>query len=337
MKTTKILFTFLLILVFSLKNAAAEGITTDSNAPRKAIYEGENYGINLSYTDKVKPGDAVFIRMKFTTAKGTKKSKDGRSKAKAALSGKKRSVQADFFNISPSKKSAAGAEFFAGLPLSSRAEAGEYTLTVTYSPFGMEIQEFTLPVTVEAKKFTEEVIPLSGKNTQLRQDTSPERMEQIAKLNKIFDTIDENSVYSLEKFILPVSSERRTAGFADRRIYEYSTGKTSETLHNGIDFGVREGTEVLACAEGKIVLAENRITTGFSVVIEHLPGLYSVYYHLSALNVKENQIVKKGERIGLSGATGMVTGPHLHWEVRLNSIAVNPDIFLQNFSFEGKN
>ena len=78
-------------------------------------------------------------------------------------------------------------------------------------------------------------------------------------------------------------------------------------------------------------MAENRISTGWSVCIEHLPGLYSLYYHMSKLNVEVGQIVEKGKLLGLSGSTGLATGPHLHWEVRLNIEAVNPDFFTEDF------
>ena len=82
------------------------------------------------------------------------------------------------------------------------------------------------------------------------------------------------------------------------------------------------------------MLAENRITTGWSIVIEHLPGLYSVYYHLSELGVNEGDMVKQGQLIGKSGATGLATGPHLHWEMRLNGSAILPEFFLRDFTFE---
>ena len=81
-------------------------------------------------------------------------------------------------------------------------------------------------------------------------------------------------------------------------------------------------------------MAEDRISTGYSVVIEHLPGLYSLYYHLSELLVKEGDMIKQGELIGKSGATGLATGPHLHWEMRLNGASVRPEFFLSNFTFE---
>ena len=80
-------------------------------------------------------------------------------------------------------------------------------------------------------------------------------------------------------------------------------------------------------------MAENRIATGWTVIIEHLPGLYSMYYHMSELKVKAGQMVKQGELLGLSGATGFANGEHLHWEMRLNSMIVNPDFFMNDFAF----
>ena len=76
-------------------------------------------------------------------------------------------------------------------------------------------------------------------------------------------------------------------------------------------------------------MAESRISSGLSVVIEHMPGLYSLYYHLDSMNVKVGDMVKSGDKVGLSGSTGLATGPHLHWEVRLNGEAVNPDFFTE--------
>ena len=83
-------------------------------------------------------------------------------------------------------------------------------------------------------------------------------------------------------------------------------------------------------------MAENRISTGWSVCVEHLPGLYSLYYHMSELKVEVGQMVDKGDLLGLSGATGLATGPHLHWEVRLNMEAISPDFMLEDFSFSSE-
>ncbi len=72
-------------------------------------------------------------------------------------------------------------------------------------------------------------------------------------------------------------------------------------------------------------MATNRIVTGGTVVIEHLPAVYSLYYHLDTVDVAVNDIVEQGERIGTVGSTGLSTGPHLHWELRVSGVAVDPE------------
>ena len=76
-------------------------------------------------------------------------------------------------------------------------------------------------------------------------------------------------------------------------------------------------------------LAEFRILTGNSVVLEHFPGIYSLYYHMDSLNVEEGQPLVQGDQIGELGSTGLVTGPHLHWELRVNTIPVDPMKYLE--------
>lgn len=111
-----------------------------------------------------------------------------------------------------------------------------------------------------------------------------------------------------------------TSFFGTRRTYN-----TSEELsfHSGTDFG-GSGTPIYAPAAGTVVLAEPLTVRGNAVVIDHGLGLYSGYWHQSQLAVVEGQQVQRGDLIGYIGNTGLVTGPHLHWEMRLNGIAVNP-------------
>ena len=224
--------------------------------------------------------------------------------------------------------------FLTGIPLSSWWNSdNSYSLRVSYRLSTGKSYDFTLPFSLSYKKFVEETIPLDTKNTEIRTDTSPKRMGQIEKLNSILATVNKDQIYQTKSFTPPTPATRRTSFFADRRIYAYSNGKSSTSLHYGIDYGVPTGSNVTACAAGRVVLAEDRVTTGYSVVIEHLPGLYSLYYHMSELHVKEGDVVKEGQLIGLSGATGLATGPHLHWEMRLNMAAVSPDFFTSDFTF----
>jgi murein DD-endopeptidase MepM/ murein hydrolase activator NlpD len=77
-----------------------------------------------------------------------------------------------------------------------------------------------------------------------------------------------------------------------------------------------------------VVLARPRIVTGNSVIIEHFPGVYSLYYHLDTIAVAEGGLVEKGGLLGESGATGLATGPHLHWEIRAAGENADPDAFI---------
>jgi murein DD-endopeptidase MepM/ murein hydrolase activator NlpD len=74
-----------------------------------------------------------------------------------------------------------------------------------------------------------------------------------------------------------------------------------------------------------VVLAQQLILTGNTVVIEHLPGLYSIYMHMSQIKVKPGDAVGQGDVIGMVGMTGFATGPHLHWEVQASGVAVDPE------------
>ncbi len=222
----------------------------------------------------------------------------------------------------------------AGIPLSSYFKTGEHTIIVTLKPFGDTKRQITLPLMINNKEFVKETIQLDAKNTSIRTNDSDERWRQIKKLNGILGTTNNDAVYDLGPYDAPTPATRRTSFFADRRIYAYNNGKSATSLHYGIDYGIKEGSEVRACASGKVVLAETRITTGWSVVIEHLPGLYSLYYHNSVLKVNVGDIVKKGDLIAYSGKTGLATGAHLHWEMRLNMEAVSPDFFLGDFTFD---
>jgi murein DD-endopeptidase MepM/ murein hydrolase activator NlpD len=101
------------------------------------------------------------------------------------------------------------------------------------------------------------------------------------------------------------------------------------SLHEGIDFVADPGTRVVASAGGVVLAAEYHPEYGNLIEIDHGNDFTSRYAHLSKINVKVGQIVKRGQAIGASGNTGRSTGPHLHFEVRFKSVAQNPERFLQ--------
>ncbi len=305
--------------------ALALALMTAAVFAKNARFDGTNYSISLEYNENVLPGDPVFIRMSFENVKAKKKT--FAPSATAELKAGEKTVGSSAFYPIPKKGSF---EFLTGLPTSSWAKSGEWTIVVRYTVGDENEKTFELPLLMGEKEFESGVITLNQTMDKISKNTSPEKVAQSKKLNDIINSINSESVYNLKKFTLPVKSTRRTTAFAERIIYKYPGGKESTTTHAGIDFGVPTGTEITAPAAGKVVMAENRIATGWTIIIEHLPGLYTMYYHMSQLKVKEGQMVGQGDLLGLSGSTGFSTGPHLHWEVRLNSVIMNPDYFIEN-------
>ena len=103
-----------------------------------------------------------------------------------------------------------------------------------------------------------------------------------------------------------------------------------QSYHEGIDFPAEVGTPIVAAASGKVILAETQREYGKMIELDHGNGLVSRYAHASTLNVHEGDLVVSGQRIAAVGSTGRSTGPHLHFEVRLNGVPQNPARFLQN-------
>jgi murein DD-endopeptidase MepM/ murein hydrolase activator NlpD len=114
---------------------------------------------------------------------------------------------------------------------------------------------------------------------------------------------------------------RTTAPFGQRR--SYSGGPVS-SYHSGHDYGADEGVPIYAPITGTVALAEPLQVRGHAVIIDHGLGVFTGFWHLSQIDVSAGQIVGKGELVGLVGNTGLSTGPHLHWEMRVGNVPVDP-------------
>lgn len=116
-----------------------------------------------------------------------------------------------------------------------------------------------------------------------------------------------------------------SARFGLRRVLN---GKDSSS-HNGLDVAVGTGTPLHAAAAGRVIATGDYFYSGNSVFVDHGQGFITLYIHMSRIDVKEGEAVARGAVLGLSGATGRVTGPHLHWAVLLNGVYVDPELFLK--------
>jgi murein DD-endopeptidase MepM/ murein hydrolase activator NlpD len=184
------------------------------------------------------------------------------------------------------------------------------------------------PFSVTARAFFSERIPLTSELTGMATLPDARKSEESRIFAAVLAAAHADAIFETGSFEVPLPAGRRTSGFGDRREYDYSDGSKGYSVHLGVDIASPIGTPVSACGKGRVVFAETRIMTGITVVIEHLPGLFSVYYHMSAVGVKAGELVEKGQVIGAVGMTGFATGPHLHWEVEDSGAAVDPDSLL---------
>jgi murein DD-endopeptidase MepM/ murein hydrolase activator NlpD len=120
-------------------------------------------------------------------------------------------------------------------------------------------------------------------------------------------------------FRMPVTSDAH-GSFGVRRVFN---GKPRSS-HDGVDLPAAEGAPVEAPAPATVALAGDLYFSGGTVILDHGRGLFTTYFHLSAIDVKAGETVASGQRVGAVGATGRATGPHLHWGARLHRARVNP-------------
>lgn len=124
-------------------------------------------------------------------------------------------------------------------------------------------------------------------------------------------------------FMLPVTG-RISSLFGLKRFFN----DIPKRPHNGLDIAAPIGTPIIAPASAKVIDVGNYYFNGNTVFLDHGQGLLSAYMHLNEIKVASGQLIKQGEMLGTVGETGRATGPHLHWMIYLNKVAVDPALFV---------
>jgi murein DD-endopeptidase MepM/ murein hydrolase activator NlpD len=202
------------------------------------------------------------------------------------------------------------------------APVGPSTLTIDIRS-GEKANHWDLPVEIHPAQYRTEAITVAPNFVQ----PDAEQLKVIEADSKIKARVFSSSAPQAlwhGRFHAPVSSAS-TDSFGMRRTYN----GTLSSIHKGMDFRARTGTPVRAGNSGIVVLARRLYYEGNCVIIDHGFGLYTISMHLSRISVREGQHVATGQRLGLSGATGRVTGAHLHWAIRWQDTYLDPAKLLE--------
>jgi murein DD-endopeptidase MepM/ murein hydrolase activator NlpD len=183
-------------------------------------------------------------------------------------------------------------------------------------------------VSIQPKQFPEERLTVEPKYVEPPPEVEARLARERAKLAGVYDARRDLAPASAA-FVRPVPGEP-TAVFGTRRLYN---GRP-RSPHPGLDLRAGSGTPVHAAGPGVVGLAEDLYYSGLTVIVDHGGGLFTIYAHLSGIDVEEGQTVAAGQLVGRSGATGRVTGPHLHWGAKIGDRPFDPTALLDPALFD---
>jgi murein DD-endopeptidase MepM/ murein hydrolase activator NlpD len=196
---------------------------------------------------------------------------------------------------------------------------GEYELKVTGQTASGGKISCMARVTVRKGRFATEKLQVGKQFVEPSPEQIKRADEERQKLRDIFDHVTPERLWD-GKFQIPLDGVTTGSNFGRRRILNGNPGSP----HSGVDLPGATGTPVHAAQRGRVVLAEELFFAGNTVVVDHGLGIYTLYGHLSENDAKVGDALEAGAVVGKVGATGRVTGPHLHWGLTVEKARVNP-------------
>lgn len=202
-----------------------------------------------------------------------------------------------------------------GLDMQDGPGLHELTIEIVYP---QRTERRSLSVLVMKEAYPEQRLTLPSRMVDLDQKTLARVKTESKAVHHAFAGFVPHPLWQ-GGFLEPVHGTI-SGRFGSRRVINGQPRKP----HSGEDIAAPEGTPVLAMNDGMVRLTADHFFSGKGIIIDHGLGLFSMYFHLSGIDVQDGQVVKRGQVIGKVGSTGRATGPHLHWGVRLNGARVDP-------------
>jgi murein DD-endopeptidase MepM/ murein hydrolase activator NlpD len=204
-----------------------------------------------------------------------------------------------------------------GIDLDSKP--GDHAVTVTFAYRDGRTRVEREPVTVKAEQYPTTELKVEERYVELSPEDQARADREGAETSAIYDSFTSERFWT-DAFQVPVRGAKDGRNFGHRRVFNGQP----RAPHSGADLRATTGTPIYAANRGRVVLAKELFFSGNAVFIDHGYGLYTTYLHLSKIDVAVGDVVERGEQLGLAGATGRVTGPHLHWGVRVLDARVDP-------------
>jgi len=196
---------------------------------------------------------------------------------------------------------------------------GEYELRVTGQTASGEKISCSVMVAVSKGQFATEKLQVEKQFVEPSPEQVKRANEERQRLRDIFDRVTPERLWD-GPFRIPLDGVTTGSNFGKRRILNGNPGSP----HSGMDLPGATGTPVHAAQRGRVALAEELFFSGNTVVVDHGLGIFTLYAHLSEIDVKTGDTLGTGTVLGKVGATGRVTGPHLHWGLTVERARVNP-------------
>ncbi len=266
-------------------------------------------------------GDGVNLRLSSPeTAQGTLLLAEIHSaKPLGEVSGRWNDRDVPFWQERGKKDRAASADVWnALLGVDLEKAAGKYEFTVAGQLQGGEPFSCRAMVEVTEGHFATESLTVKKQFVEPNPEQEARAAAETKRLREIYDRVTPERLWN-GKFQMPLTGDFKGSNFGKRRILNGHAGSP----HSGVDFPAPTGTPVHAAQKGRVVLAEELYFSGNSVIVDHGLGIYTFYCHFSEIEAKVGDEVEAGTVLGKVGATGRVTGPHLHWGLQVEHARVN--------------
>jgi murein DD-endopeptidase MepM/ murein hydrolase activator NlpD len=216
----------------------------------------------------------------------------------------------------------AGAAWTTFLGVDLDTKPGEHAAKAVLTTDNGRSETREVVINVVAKKYPTTTLNVEERFVELNKADLDRAHRESKEADAIYGRITTDIVPD-QPFTVPIPGVVGK-NFGERRIFNGEP----RAPHSGADLHAAAGTPVHATNRGRVVLAKTLFFTGNTVILDHGLGIYSLYAHLSRIDVKSGEVVKNGQLLGLVGATGRVTAPHLHWGMRVQGARVDPFSFV---------